>query len=688
MSATDSKFKNAREKISNYIFLPEEISPYEHQYLERINFRFLMFMISQVPVFMLVALIHDTGVMDALFLCLVALFGPLVGGFIIKNPRHISVLYGFTAMCMGGILVHLGQGPMQIEMHFYFFIMLAILAVYANPVVILVATVAVALHHLLLYFLLPESIFNYEAPVWVVLVHALFLVLESVAVVFMARNFFDNVIGLEKIVQKRTQQLDQRNQDMRLVLDNVSQGLMTISLDGEISSEHSAILSKWFEGIVEGANVIDVVREHDAEVAMWVGLSLEAIKDDFMPLELSLSQMPNSLKLGDNTLHMEYAPIFYDDKLEKLLVTFTDITARLRQQALEQEQREFVSLISKSYEDRAAFLGFIEEGREIIKELASSDITKPSAVLKREIHTLKGNSGFFGLQSIASLCHSLENAIQDGIASQMRKTHGQLLDGWQRIEDRMSLFLENQERSIAVEKSALEKLMADILKGKARKAILQRVQSWRYGSVEQRLQNFAKQSSELAKKLDKPVPTVQIKCNEIFYDPSLWNGFWSSFVHVVRNAVDHGIESAEERVDAGKAQEGRIVLSAQIKKDEFIIEVEDDGGGIKWDKLRAKAEKLGLEDVETNPVKILFMDGVSSRDSVSDTSGRGVGMAAVYSECTNLGGSINVFSTPNQGTKFSFRFPKENLIKQSEHIDEGLIESSEIWTDEQDLFFA
>jgi hypothetical protein len=113
----------------------------------------------------------------------------------------------------------------QIEMHFYFFALLAMLAIFGNPMVIVVAAVTVAVHHLLLWATLPASVFNYAAPLWVVVVHAAFVVLESVATVYIARSFFDNVIGLEKIVHQRTAEIDARNRDMRLVLDNV--GLST-----------------------------------------------------------------------------------------------------------------------------------------------------------------------------------------------------------------------------------------------------------------------------------------------------------------------------------------------------------------------------------------------------------------------------------------------------------------------------
>jgi C4-dicarboxylate-specific signal transduction histidine kinase len=118
---------------------------------------------------------------------------------------------GITAMFMGGILVHAGQGPVQIEMHFYFFVLLALLAVYANPLVIVVAALTVAAHHLVLWFVLPASVFNYEAPLWVVAVHALFVILEAVAACFIARNFFDNVVELEQRIQERTHKLQEAN---------------------------------------------------------------------------------------------------------------------------------------------------------------------------------------------------------------------------------------------------------------------------------------------------------------------------------------------------------------------------------------------------------------------------------------------------------------------------------------------
>jgi len=125
----------------------------------------------------------------------------------------------------------------------------------------------------------------------------------------------------------------------------------------------------------------------------------------------------------------------------------------------------------------------------------------------------------------------------------------------------------------------------------------------------------------------------------------------------VRNAVDHGLESPDERIAAGKPEAGRLQLVARYTNDALVIEVVDDGRGIVWDRVREKAEAAGLPSAtEHDLVKALFSDGVSTADEVSETSGRGVGLAAVDSVVRELGGEIAVQSELGKGTRFTFTF--------------------------------
>ena len=197
-------------KLKDYLFLPAEITPFERAHLARTHSVAWWFFVAHVPVLTLIAAFNGTQPLLIAALSGLTLLGPVLAKRAITNPRHMSAVYGITAMAMGAILVTAGRGPMTIEMHFYFFVLLALLSVFGDPMAVITAAVTVALHHLALWALYPQAIFNYDAPVWAVLVHALFVVLESVGAVYVARSFFDNVIGLDRIVQARTAALASR----------------------------------------------------------------------------------------------------------------------------------------------------------------------------------------------------------------------------------------------------------------------------------------------------------------------------------------------------------------------------------------------------------------------------------------------------------------------------------------------
>jgi two-component system chemotaxis sensor kinase CheA len=237
---------------TKYLALPAEITLFEQRFLARLNEVALIFFYLHIPVLMAVAWAAGIGPLYALALSLVVITGPTIAYRTVHNPRWLSVVYGITAMLMGGMLVHFGQGPVQIEMHFYFFALLAMLCMFANPMVNLAAALTVALHHLIVWWLLPSSVFNYDAQWWVVLVHAAFVVLETVAACYISRQFFDNVIGLERIVEARTATIRENQRDMHLILNNLGEGLVTINLDGQMSSETSRAVKTWFGARVAG----------------------------------------------------------------------------------------------------------------------------------------------------------------------------------------------------------------------------------------------------------------------------------------------------------------------------------------------------------------------------------------------------------------------------------------------------
>ena len=132
--------------------------------------------------------------------------------------------------------------------------------------------------------------------------------------------------------------------------------------------------------------------------------------------------------------------------------------------------------------------------------------------------------------------------------------------------------------------------------------------------------------------------------------------------HMIRNAVDHGLEKGEARVAAGKPAEGTVTLSAAHRSGRVMIEISDDGGGINRERVRQIAVERGLinETDTLSPSEIenlLFLPGFSSASEVSELSGRGVGLDVVRSEIHRLGGRVSIQSSPGDGTTFSISLP-------------------------------
>lgn len=147
-------------------------------------------------------------------------------------------------------------------------------------------------------------------------------------------------------------------------------------------------------------------------------------------------------------------------------------------------------------------------------------------------------------------------------------------------------------------------------------------------------------------------------------DKDIAEGIFEPLLHLVRNALDHGIEPADARIRAGKAEEGLVRLSVSREGDELLVVVADDGSGIDPSRVRDAAIKRGLLDRDAaralsdgQALQLIFEAGFSTATVVTDVSGRGVGMDAVRASVDRLRGQIDVESRSGEGSQFKLRFP-------------------------------
>jgi two-component system, chemotaxis family, sensor kinase CheA len=174
---------------------------------------------------------------------------------------------------------------------------------------------------------------------------------------------------------------------------------------------------------------------------------------------------------------------------------------------------------------------------------------------------------------------------------------------------------------------------------------------------------FPKIARDVARGLGKQVE-VELQGEDTDLDKNLVEALADPLVHMVRNSVDHGIEMPDERVRRGKPAAGKLVLSAQQQGDSIAITVRDDGGGIDAERVRSKAVEKGLLDPidaaqlsQDECLQLVFLPGFSTKEQVSDLSGRGVGMDVVNSRIRALGGSVRIESELGAGSTVRIRVP-------------------------------
>lgn len=186
---------------------------------------------------------------------------------------------------------------------------------------------------------------------------------------------------------------------------------------------------------------------------------------------------------------------------------------------------------------------------------------------------------------------------------------------------------------------------------------------------------FPRLVRDLSKQLDKDVELVMLGENTEL-DKTVMEKIGDPLVHLVRNSLDHGLEKPEQRIENGKPGAGTITLNAYHHGGSIVIEVKDDGAGLNKDKIREKALERNIISEEDNLsdsqiYDLIFQAGFSTADVVSDVSGRGVGMDVVRRNIAELNGSIEVSSTPGEGSVFSIRLPLTLAILDGQLVKVG-----------------
>jgi two-component system, chemotaxis family, sensor kinase CheA len=457
---------------------------------------------------------------------------------------------------------------------------------------------------------------------------------------------------LESLVRVRTEELNLRNADMRLVLDNVDQGFVGVDLQGKLSPEHSATLARWLGKPQADDTLYTWIERSFAGKGDMFRVAWDGLAEEWMPLEMRIDQLPHEVHTRERCYTFAYTPVFEGETLSKLLLVMTDTTALVAQRRAEEEEHELAQVVRKLLEDGAGFRDFLAEADELVASIAAN---QDNWQRMRLLHTLKGNSAIFGFASLSRLCHEIEDAVHERGGGVAAEELDALHSAWTRLKGKVASLTEGRRAALEVSQRDYDQLLAEVDAHAPPSRLRALLETWKLEPVDARLARLGDYARALAARLDKAPIEIKLEANEVRLDPNAWTPVWQALVHVVRNAIDHGLETRDERIANGKPELGTLSLRTRLAGSRLTLEIEDAGRGIDWERVARVAKRRGLpHDTALQLREALLADGLSTREQATDTSGRGVGLSAVKQVCLETGGQVLISSEPKRGTRFSF----------------------------------
>lgn len=495
--------------------------------------------------------------------------------------------------------------------------------------------------------------------------------------------------NLEQKIQERTTALHQKNNDIANMMANLHQGLFTITEGGMIHPEYAAFLETIFEtNNIAGRYFTDLLFDqtrirHD-QLAQNIAAVDVMIGQDVMMFECNQHCLITELiiyfsKKRSKRLELDWEPIVLNGVIEKLMVTVRDVTDLKALEAEAREQKAELQMISEVLAlAPQKFVTYQDNTRQELlccRELICGNESFQVSVVEeiyRKLHTIKGNARTYNFSQITDIVHDTEEIYSRIINGETELWQPQLLlnqlgkvDVVVRQYD--TLFYEKlhgdimMQKGIGLDVAQVNTLLDEIRtltrtnKGQLPKPV-QHIVSKTYNMLirldakplEQILDDVLISIRSLAKQLNKDSPAVNIDGGKVLFHRELHNVLSSVFMHLLRNALDHGIEDAKERKKKGKPLRGNTDISLILKSDHVDIVLSDDGRGINLDKLYLQGVDNGLCRSEQrgiqpeNIANLIFDAGVSTAEVVNSVSGRGVGMSAVKSCLEQHGASISI----------------------------------------------
>lgn len=487
---------------------------------------------------------------------------------------------------------------------------------------------------------------------------------------------------LEQKVKERTADLNDANQKISAMLDSLGQGFFMFDSSGLCLSIHSKACLQLLEQNPQGMKLADYLRGETAQIEQWVKLLFQ----ESLPFQDLVPIGPKIFAHSKGrVIELSYQPVRSEDnKILYVIVIATDKTSEVEAKRVAELERGFSKLVLSIADNREQFVEFLKESKSVLLEIKKARLKLvPSSVsvLMRGLHTIKGGAALFHLKNIKDLAHHHESLLNE-LKQKKEISEKELTEfdvGIEAIEREYAEVIhrfrpligagfESGEAKVTVNESELLDFYKTLTALESENSELPQVfsRSFLQEPLEKLFKYYNEVVTQAAENLGKLVEPIFFEGGDTKLDPRPFRKLFGSFIHAFRNAVDHGLETPEERIEAGKTDVGHIQVTFRIheknSRNWLEISVRDDGRGIDSEKVRKKLKSLNpkhplLSAEDSELIQVLFESGFSTREQVTDWSGRGVGMDAILSEAKRLGGTARIHSQLGKGSTLNVLVP-------------------------------
>lgn len=439
-----------------------------------------------------------------------------------------------------------------------------------------------------------------------------------------ARERFEQLqASLESKVAEQTR-------NIRNLLDNTHLGLLAVGESMRIHRDYSKHLEQLFEcPTLSEQSIWDVLfakAQMTSEDLARSRCALEySLGDDIMFYEANAPILPQrvqvSLKAGLRILDLDWSAVADSQgRVERVLLGVTDVTDKVQAQKVVEEQARRLQSLAEILQGGAGnFQRIARELESICQEFEQHKETPKSDLRKLfiRLHTLKSRTRMENYTGLTGIMHELEELLTFKNGKQ-KMEHLALETSVAMARD---LIQQYQESIITLEQFKHEKVLPFASKQPLKAFLL---------SFEPMLRELCRELSKVSCSLQVSVP------DDLVLEGDVIEALRTALLHSLRNTVDHGLETLEERIQAGKSQ----VACLEIKlTEQGSLIIKDDGRGIQLDKIRSKAHELGLSFADDGELaNLIFLSGLSTKEQTDEISGRGIGMDAVRTALRDLGG--------------------------------------------------